>query len=105
MALLREHPKLLNGWPPKPVEVYSGYGFLDPDPGEILLLSVVPEDEDTTVILHGRHVRGACRYYLQTADEEFATLLRIWLNRHLGKSLLELGNLDVEEKIGPLVQP
>jgi hypothetical protein len=97
MALLQDHPELAGQWPPQPAEIFSGYGFYDPRPEEIVLLSVVPEDDSATVTFHGKHQRGGCRYRLETSSEEFAALLRSWLNRHLGKTLQDLGSMEIEE--------
>jgi hypothetical protein len=96
MALLKDHPELIDQWPPQPAEIFSGYGFNDPRPEEIVLLKVLPEEDSPVVTFSGKHQRGACRYRLEVSSEEFAAILRSWLNRHLGKNLLELGSLEVE---------
>lgn len=96
MELLKVHPELIDSWPPQAAEIFSGYGFNDPRPEEIVLLSVLPEEDNSVVTFSGKHQRGACRYRLETSNEKFAAYLRLWLNQHLGKSLLELGNLEIE---------
>ena len=49
MVLLKDHPELIDSWPPQAAEIFSGYGFNDPRLEEIVLLSVLPEEDSPAV--------------------------------------------------------
>ena len=97
MTKLKDYLERAGTWPPQPVEIFSGYGFEPPRTTEIVLIGVV-EEEGTTVTFHGRHARGGCRYLIETATEEFAARLRALLARHAGRTLSELGDLEIGEE-------
>ena len=97
MAKLKNHPELVDAWPPQPAEIFSGYGFEPPRTVEIVLVRVV-EEEGTAVTFLGRHARGGCRYRIETEGEEFAARLRAFLARNAGRTLSELGELEIGEE-------
>jgi hypothetical protein len=97
MAKLKNHLELVGVWPPQPVEIFSGYGFEPPRTAEIVLVRVV-EEEGAAVTFHCRHARGGCRYQIETEGEEFAARLRALLARNVGRTLSELGDLEIGEE-------
>jgi hypothetical protein len=92
---LRDHPKLQGAWP-SPWASFYGRGERHPsgeDPSR--LLSVEKSDRRKTITLRaefeGREVTGT----MTIEDSQFRARLYDTLQEHVGKSIREIGSLDI----------
>ncbi|PYT62528.1 MAG: hypothetical protein DMG35_07230 [Acidobacteria bacterium] len=92
---VRSHPKIL-AWPPSPggTNVTAEYPQAESQPivREVHISSV----RDKSVPLSGEFKANLFTYDVLTKDQAFAKRLAVEFSKHIGETLQQFGNLDID---------
>jgi hypothetical protein len=96
--IVRYHPKLRDVWPPEPGGAYQR-GFRTPEGGKDILEQVfyyAPVAESKAdIALRTRYEGHEFTRDLLLEDPVFAGQLSSWLRQHTGRSIQEIGDLEL----------
>lgn len=96
---LREHPGFLDGWPAEPGGAFGGSYASPLDGGDILmevLLQRAVGSDEPSVVLRTLYQGGEHTRDNRVRDEQFAEALVRLLNLNAGRTIKEIGELEVD---------
>lgn len=85
----------LQDWPPRPGGAFVPRGFKDPASGEATLSRIVSREGELLTFV-GKFEGRDYTYDFTAPNENVATQLEEAFGKHLGKSVFDLGDIQVE---------
>jgi hypothetical protein len=86
----------LGNWPPDPGGPNPGGRYKVPASGQARASKVVPRQKDLWVTFVGTYEAFEHTYDYEASSEKIAVKLRQLIGENLGKSVFEIGDLEIE---------